>query len=64
MEEVYRAGDTRPALSRDVAIKILLGATADDESRRRFEQEARATSALNYSRKPNGSMTRVVGVSR
>ena len=48
MGEVYLARDTRPALAREVAIKILLGASTDEESRRRFEQEARATSALNH----------------
>ncbi|MFN7983002.1 MAG: protein kinase [Vicinamibacterales bacterium] len=48
MGEVYRARDTRPALAREVAVKVLSGATAGDESRRRFEQEARATGALNH----------------
>jgi eukaryotic-like serine/threonine-protein kinase len=47
MGEVYRARDTR--LDRDVAIKVLPeGAAADPERRRRFEQEARAVSALNH----------------
>jgi tetratricopeptide (TPR) repeat protein len=47
MGEVYRARDAR--LNRDVAIKVLPGSFADDEDRlRRFEQEARATSALNH----------------
>lgn len=47
MGEVYRARDTR--LDRDVAIKLLSPALAADRSHRaRFEQEARATSALNH----------------
>ena len=47
MGEVYRAIDTR--LGRTVAIKVLPeGAAADPERRRRFEQEARAVSALNH----------------
>ena len=47
MGEVYRATDTR--LGRDVAIKVLSAATASDpERRQRFEQEARAASALNH----------------
>ena len=47
MGEVYRARDTR--LSRDVAIKVLPASLAQDASRlQRFEQEARATSALNH----------------
>ena len=44
MGEVYRARDTR--LRRSVAIKILRGANGDEI--RRFEQEARAASALNH----------------
>ena len=47
MGEVYRATDIR--LGRDVAIKVLPAATAADPGRRqRFEQEARAASALNH----------------
>jgi serine/threonine protein kinase len=47
MGEVYRARDER--LGRDVAIKVLPTDFARDEDRvRRFEQEARATSALNH----------------
>jgi len=47
MGEVYLARDTR--LGREVAIKILPSLFARDPGRlRRFEQEARATSALNH----------------
>ena len=47
MGEVYRARDTR--LDRTVAIKVLpAGVAADPDRRRRFEQEARAASALNH----------------
>jgi serine/threonine protein kinase len=47
MGEVYLAQDFR--LSRKVALKVLPGAfTQDQERLRRFEQEARATSALNH----------------
>jgi eukaryotic-like serine/threonine-protein kinase len=47
MGEVYRALDTR--LDRAVAIKVLPADFAKDVDRlRRFEQEARATSALNH----------------
>jgi Tol biopolymer transport system component len=46
MGEVYRARDLR--LDRDVAIKLLPRALADDPDRlRRFEHEARTTAALN-----------------
>ena len=46
MGEVYRARDSR--LGRDVAIKVLPPAFAADPDRlQRFEQEARATAALN-----------------
>src|SRR5262249_40770368 len=47
MGEVYRARD--PRLGREVAIKILpVGLAGDSERLRRFEQEARATAALNH----------------
>jgi eukaryotic-like serine/threonine-protein kinase len=47
MGEVYRAHD--PRLGREVAIKILASGSAPDSERlRRFEQEARATAALNH----------------
>jgi Tol biopolymer transport system component len=47
MGEVYRAHDAR--LGRDVALKVLLAATTADPDRlRRFEQESRATAALNH----------------
>src|SRR5688572_9695389 len=47
MGEVYRARD--PRLHRDVAIKVLHGLVATEPERiARFEQEARATAALNH----------------
>ena len=47
MGEVYKAHD--PRLGRFVAIKILLAQKLDDANqRRRFQQEARAASALNH----------------
>ena len=47
MGEVYRGIDTR--LGRAVALKVISGALVEDEaSRRRFEVEARAASALNH----------------
>jgi Tol biopolymer transport system component len=47
MGEVYRAKDER--LGRDVAIKVLPSSfSADPDRLRRFEQEARATGALNH----------------
>jgi hypothetical protein len=48
MGEVYRARDTR--LGRDVAVKVIPEELAAHRDRlRRFEQEARATAALNHS---------------
>src|SRR4051794_19806754 len=47
MGEVYRARDSR--LGRDVALKVLRGATVRDlESRRRFVHEANAAGGLNH----------------
>src|SRR5499427_9667866 len=47
MGEVYRAHDTR--LNRDVAIKVLPAALANDPRRvSRFQQEARMLAALNH----------------
>src|ERR1700675_1610760 len=47
MGEVYRAHDTR--LDREVAIKVLPESlTANPDRLRRFEQEARASAALNH----------------
>lgn len=47
MGEVYRASD--PRLGREVAIKVLPAAVSSDPERlARFEQEARATAALNH----------------
>ena len=47
MGEVYEARDTR--LGREVAVKLLPTAFASDNERlRRFQQEARATAALNH----------------
>src|SRR6478736_2223253 len=47
MGEVWRARDSR--LMREVAIKVLPASFANDADRLlRFEQEARATSALNH----------------
>src|ERR1700674_947415 len=47
MGEVYRARDTR--LEREVAIKVLPEAFANDPNRRaRFEREAKAVAALSH----------------
>src|SRR5579859_2475744 len=47
MGEVYRARDSR--LGRDVAVKVLPAATAENaQARERFEREARAVSKLNH----------------
>jgi serine/threonine protein kinase/Tol biopolymer transport system component len=47
MGEVYRARDTK--LNRDVALKVLPDALADDPDRRaRFEREAKTLAALNH----------------
>jgi serine/threonine protein kinase len=47
MGDAYRAHDSR--LDREVAIKVLPGDfSRDDDRLRRFEQEAKATSALNH----------------
>src|SRR5215467_5865709 len=47
MGEVYRARDSR--LGRDIAIKVLPASFSHDADRlKRFEQEARAASALNH----------------
>jgi serine/threonine protein kinase len=49
MGEVYRAKD--PRLGRDVAVKALPAPFSQNPDRlRRFEQEARAASALNHQR--------------
>ena len=60
MGEVYRARDTR--LGPDVAIKVLpAAASSDPDRRRRFEQEARAVSALSH---PNICVLYDVGCER
>ena len=46
MGEVYRARDSH--LNRDVAIKVLPGLSSEPDRRIRFEQEGRATAALNH----------------
>jgi len=58
MGEVYRARDVR--LGREVALKVLArGPAADPEHRRRFEQEAKAASALSH---PNVAQIYDVGL--
>jgi len=60
MGEVFRARDTR--LGRDVALKVLPSAIALDAERlQRFEQEARATAALNH---PNILVVHDIGADR
>ncbi len=57
MGEVYRGHDSR--LGREVAVKVLPEAVASDPERlRRFEREARATSAVNH---PNVVVVHDVG---
>src|SRR5687768_7770959 len=51
MGEVYRARDTR--LDRLVAIKFMAETAGDENTRRRFQQEAKAASSLNH---PNIAM--------
>jgi len=46
MGVVYRAQDL--SLNRPVAIKFLSSKVADEERRRRFQQEAQTASALNH----------------
>ena len=48
MGEVYKATDSR--LGREVAVKVIagIGAPDDTDRQRRFEREARATAALNH----------------
>ncbi len=46
MGEVYKAHDTR--LNRDVAIKVVSDAFANNAARERFQREARAASALSH----------------
>ena len=53
MGVVYRARDTR--LGRDVAVKVLPPLFARDADRlERFEREARAVAAINYTASLNG----------
>src|SRR5881628_3743727 len=60
MGEVFRARDTR--LDRDVALKVLPASVVMDADRlQRFEQEARATAALNH---PNILVVHDVGTDR
>ncbi|MGH9968232.1 MAG: hypothetical protein ACREBG_10430 [Pyrinomonadaceae bacterium] len=53
MGEVYRARDTR--LNRDVAVKVLPEAFAqDDERLMRFKREAQVLASLNQTEKISG----------
>ena len=55
MGEVYRARDTK--LNRDVAIKVLLPAVANDSDRlARFSREAQVLASLNH---PNQTLEKV-----
>lgn len=48
MGTVYRASDTRPALARDVALKVMKHVDAGPDALARFEREARALAALSH----------------
>lgn len=63
MGEVYRVRD--PRLGREVAIKVLPASFSRDLDRlRRFEQEARAASALNHPFQTSGQRCAVPSQSR
>jgi serine/threonine protein kinase len=58
MGEVYKAHDSR--LDREVAIKVLPSELSSDEDRlRRFEQEAKATSATSASCSAFSALTKI-----